>query len=70
MNNFTRPAQKFWDKIPPEVRIKILNEVWCGNCKMAITMHNIMGNVEIGDLVLRGNCDRCGGSVARLIEGE
>ena len=70
MNSFSRPAQEFWNKIPAEIRIKILNEVWCGKCKAAVSILNITGSVEGGDLVLKGNCHQCGRPVARLIEGD
>ena len=70
MNNFTLPAQKLWAKVPSEFRVKILNEVWCGRCRDTVTILNISGRVESGDLVLGGKCDRCGGPVGRLIESE
>ncbi len=37
MHNFIRPAQKLWDLIPSEVRMKVLNSVWCGKCADAVT---------------------------------
>lgn len=35
----------------------------------SITIVNFKGNIKQGDLILRGECIRCGGAVARLIEG-
>jgi hypothetical protein len=70
MHNFTPPAQKLWNKIPAEVRMQILNSVWCASCRDTVTMLNITGNVEGGDLVLKGKCARCAGPVSRLIESD
>lgn len=70
MHTFTRPAEKLWGKIPTERRMKILNSVRCGNCTDTVTMLNITGNVERGDLVLNGKCDRCGEPVGRLVESD
>jgi len=70
MNNFTVPAQKLWAKIASNVRVKILNKVWCGRCRDEVTILNLSGKVVSGDLVLEGRCDRCGGPVARLIESD
>ena len=68
MNNFTKQAQKLWANIPSDVRLAILNSVKCGKCRGTVTMLNITGRVEKGDLILNGQCDRCGENVGRLIE--
>jgi hypothetical protein len=31
--NFTLKAKKIWQAIPAEIRLKILNNVWCVQCK-------------------------------------
>jgi hypothetical protein len=64
----TREAQQLWDAIPHATRLRLLNNVWCANCAKATGIGEISGNVEKGDLILRGVCTRCGGEVARLIE--
>ncbi|MBK8129656.1 MAG: hypothetical protein IPK53_12415 [bacterium] len=33
------------------------------------TIINFKGNIQQGDLILRGECLRCGGVVVRLLEG-
>lgn len=66
----TGPAKKLWDEVPPNVRPKLLNNVWCTTCGTPSGIGNIKGTVEHGDLVLRGVCTKCGGSVCRVIENE
>lgn len=65
----TIDAQKFWDKIPEQIRIKLLNNVYCVKCKGMIGIGNVTGQMDGPDLVLKGICTKCGGPVARLIEG-
>ena len=68
--NFALKAKKNWQAIPAEIRLKILNNVWCVQCKEITGIGNVSGKVESGMLVLRGMCTRCGGEVARVIENE
>ena len=71
-NEFSLSPQgrKIWEAIPGEVRVKILNNVWCAGCAETTGIGNISGKKEKGMLVLRGVCTRCGGPVARVIENE
>ncbi|MFQ5434039.1 MAG: plasmid pRiA4b ORF-3 family protein [Anaerolineae bacterium] len=66
---FTPQARWFWDSIPEHIQAKIIGAVWCSHCRESTTIVNFKGNIKQGDLLLRGECIRCGGSVARLIEG-
>ena len=66
----TPKAKKIWQAIPADIRLKILNNVWCVQCKQTTGIGKISGKVESGMLVLRGVCTRCGGEVARVIENE
>jgi hypothetical protein len=66
--NLTPQAEKQWKKIPKEVRVKLLNNVYCTQCKDTTGIAEINGVVDRGDLVLRGKCIRCAASVARVIE--
>ena len=68
--NFTPKAKKIWQAIPADIRLKILNNVWCVQCKQTTGIGKVSGKVESGMLVLRGVCTRCGGKVARVIENE
>jgi len=66
---FTPQGQWFWDSIPEHIQVKIISAVWCSHCRESTTIVNFKGNIKQGDLLLRGECIRCGGAVARLIEG-
>ncbi len=66
--SLTPKALKIWNAIPCEIRMKILNNVWCVNCSDITSIGSVSGKIEKGMLVLRGICIRCGGSVARVLE--
>lgn len=66
----TAQARKRWEKIPADIRVKLLNNVWCTACASETGIGQVEGKVERGDLILRGICTRCGGEVARLIEND
>ncbi len=68
--SFTPKAKKIWEAIDSDIRIRLLNNVWCGNCGKMSSIGNLSGKVESGMLVLRGNCTKCGSNVARVIENE
>jgi hypothetical protein len=66
----TPQAKKMWEAVPKEVRVKLLNNVWCTRCRdmTGIVLEGM--KVDHGDLVLEGKCVKCSGPVARLIEGD
>ena len=66
---FTKPARQRWETIPPDIRQKLLSNVWCGQCRHGTTITNFNGTIKGGDLLLVGKCVECHGDVARLIEG-
>jgi len=68
--SFTPKAKKIWEAIAGDIRIKILNNVWCVDCRKGSSMGNLTGKIESGMLVLRGTCTKCGGDVARIVENE
>jgi len=68
--SFTPKAKKIWEAIAGDIRIRILNNVWCGNCGKLSSIGNLSGKVESGMLVLRGSCTKCGSDVVRVIENE
>jgi hypothetical protein len=70
VDNFTPKAKKIWELIPGNIRLRILNNVWCPQCRDVTGIGNFSGKVEKGMLILRGVCTRCGGDVARVIENE
>lgn len=68
--NFTPTAHEIWNCLDPQMRVRLMNNVFCGNCKSETGIGYVSGVVEKGNLILRGVCTKCGGSVARLIEGQ
>ncbi len=66
--SFTPAAAKLWAAIPPEFKKRLLENVWCGQCRHAVIITNFTGAVRQGDLLLVGKCAHCQGDVARLIE--
>jgi hypothetical protein len=67
---FAPRSKKIWEAIPVNHRTRILNNIWCGNCVKATTIVNYFGQLKEGNLVLEGECEQCGKTVARLIEKE
>ncbi len=67
---FSLDAKRLWDAIPTRNKTQFLNNVWCGHCSKTSTIVHYKGRTESGDLVLEGECGRCGGKVARLIEND
>ncbi|HEU19526.1 MAG TPA: hypothetical protein ENO00_09185 [Deltaproteobacteria bacterium] len=68
--NFTPSAQVFWLNIPPDIRERLLGNVYCTQCRKMTTITDYTGRIEQGDLILDGVCSRCGSAVSRLIEGD
>ncbi len=69
-DSFTPKAKKIWEAIASDIRIRLLNNVWCRHCGKMSSIGNLSGMVESGMLVLRGSCTKCGSDVARVIENE
>jgi hypothetical protein len=67
---FTPKAKKIWEAIAGIIQFKILNNVWCVQCRKESSIGNLTGKIESGMLVLRGTCTKCGGEVARVIENK
>ncbi len=65
---FSPQAQRIWEAIAPERRLRILNHVWCVRCMKLSSMGNISGKIENGRLSLSGICTHCGGVVAKIVE--
>jgi len=62
-------ALKIWMGLPVDIRNKILRNVWCGQCRTAVTMCDYNAEFDGGVAVLRGFCSTCGHKVARVLEG-
>lgn len=67
---FTPQAQKRWAEIPTTAQKRILQNVWCSECRDGVTIVLETANMERGDVILRGKCKTCGGEVCRVVEGE
>ncbi len=65
---FSVHAKRLWEGISEGSRQVLLANVWCGQCADGTTIVNFCGEVIGGDLILRGDCSRCGAQVARHIE--
>ncbi len=68
--NQTPQARKMWENIPNDVRMKLLNNVWCVTCSKMTGVGETTMSVERRNLIIRGSCTGCGGEVARLVEGD
>jgi len=66
--SLTPQARKHWEAISDEVRVQLLNNVWCPGCRTTTGIGDVSGTVKTGMLVLTGKCTSCGGRVARVIE--
>jgi hypothetical protein len=67
-NNFSPQAAALWRNLPEADKQIILNNVYCGQCRIEVTMVNVSGFTEGSSLVLQVFCGVCGGNVARVIE--
>lgn len=65
---FTVPAARAWARVPAHLKIRLLNNVWCGHCRGTCSIAVSSGTITRGDLLLQGTCTKCGGPVARVIE--
>jgi len=65
---FTKPARERWEALPTTLRQRLLSNVWCGSCRRETTIKNFNGTLDGGNLLLSGECFKCHGKVARLIE--
>jgi hypothetical protein len=68
--NATPKAKKLWEQIPMAMQTRLLNNVYCTNCKSMCSIEVDAMSVEKNNPVLRGKCIACAGPVARVIENE
>lgn len=62
-------ALKDWMALPSDIKRKILDNVWCSQCRKSVTICDYKANLESEVVVLRGFCSVCGHKVARVLEG-
>ena len=61
-------AMQKWNEFPKDLQIRILNNVFCGNCIITtIVEYDIVLSAE-GIVLLKGKCKKCGDAVARVVE--
>ena len=68
--DFSELARGRWESISPDIRRRLLANVWCGHCRHEVTITDFSGSIKDGDLLLVGKCAVCRGNVARVIEGD
>lgn len=64
----TPPAKKRWEQIPKQLRMKILENVWCSKCRTMVELKLQEGQMSGRSLMLRGICKTCGSEASRLVE--
>jgi len=67
--DFSGPAGQRWESIPADIRQRLLTNVWCSQCRHAVTIINFNVTMSGSDLLLVGKCAECQGDVARVLEG-
>ncbi|MBT2737807.1 RQC-minor-1 family DNA-binding protein [Bacillus sp. ISL-7] len=61
-------ANKQWLSIPAEIRRKLEQNVWCGSCCDVVKIERYTVKEFPTGIVLEGECHKCGGNVARVID--
>ena len=69
MIKFDKKAMQKFNQIPDDVKSKILSNVFCSRCKTTVKIADFEATIKNNDLILKGKCEKCSGSVARVIEG-
>ena len=62
-------ALTIWTAVPADIRTKILSNVFCGQCRVVVTIADYSVELVRPDIVLRSFCATCGHKVARVVEG-
>lgn len=61
-------AEEKWLSISEVVRTKILENVWCSQCKGAVTIIDFVVNNDRMGVLLEGKCKVCTHDVVRIVE--
>jgi hypothetical protein len=54
--DFSGPASQRWESIPTDIRQRLLTNVWCSQCRHAVTIINFNVTMSGIDLLLVGKC--------------
>jgi hypothetical protein len=65
---FSPQATAAWNAVPPQLRMRLLNNFWCGVCRTTASVDLRSGTASGADLILRGYCTRGGSEIARVVE--
>lgn len=60
-------AMRKWKKVPKNIRLQLLSNVFCSKCLVTTIVDYTLHNEDEG-VLLQGKCKTCGEDVARLIE--
>lgn len=64
----TPKAKTLWETVPTELRLKILNNVWCSSCEKAININTEKMSVKKGLLHIEGKCMNCGEPASHIVD--
>jgi hypothetical protein len=65
--DFSGPASQRWESIPTDIRQRLLTNVWCSQCRHAVTIVNLNGTMSGGDLLLVGKCTQKDSQIEELL---
>lgn len=57
-----------WARIPQNIREKILMNVWCVKCSNVTEVIDYKIIEDKVGLTIKGNCNKCGHEVCRVVE--
>jgi hypothetical protein len=63
-----KEALRVWMELSADIRSKLLRNVWCPDCRTAVTICDYNADFDGGVVVLRGFCGTCGHKVAQVLE--
>ncbi|WAA12890.1 hypothetical protein [Fervidibacillus halotolerans] len=66
----TQPINLKWMKISKDIRERLLNNVWCSNCRGAVRVVEYSIEDDKLGLIIKGKCETCGGEVVRVVENQ
>ena len=69
MIKFDAKVMTKFNRIPNDIKSKILSNVYCSKCADMVKIVDFEATVDNDDLVLKGKCEKCSGKITRLIEG-
>ncbi|WP_027964107.1 hypothetical protein [Halalkalibacillus halophilus] len=61
-------ANRKWMALPKDIRNRLKDNVFCGNCSGATTIVNFIVEENEAGIILQGECKHCGKRVARVVE--